>query len=154
MADTSMILGQDQGETAMRYLLPLLFLLAAFTTPAHAQSDADKVAIQTVISSQIAAFRQDDAARAFSFAAPNIQQAFAHPQIFLQMVRRGYEAVYRPKSFVFDPLTGKEGRWLQPVRVIGPDDQSAVAVYVMEQQPSGEWKIAGVFMADSSDQRA
>ena len=130
----------------MRLVLALFVFFAAVAGPVRAQSDADRAAIQQVIASQINAFRQDDAASAYSFAAPNVKAVFPTPEIFMEMVRTGYGAVYRPQAFDFGPLDSADGQWVQPVKLIGPDGTPLVAIYVMEQQPGGEWKIAGVYM--------
>ena len=34
----------------------------------------------------------------------------------------------------------------QPVRVTGPDGRPVLAMYHMEQQPDGGWRIAGVVL--------
>lgn len=128
----------------------VLFVSAA----ARAQSDADRAAIKQVIASQIMAFRQDDAAAAYSYAAPSIRMMFPSPEVFMEMVRAGYGAVYRPQSFDFGPLDTSDGQLVQPVRLVGPDGQPMVALYVMEQQPGGEWKIAGVYMLKGTGETA
>ena len=130
----------------MRFTFVIILLAAAFAGPVRAQSAADRTAIQSVISSQIEAFRHDDAAAAYSFAAPSIRQLFPTPEVFLEMVRAGYRSVYRPQSFDFGPLDRADGQWVQPVRLVGPDGVPMVALYVMEQQPGGAWKVAGVYM--------
>ena len=71
---------------------------------------------------------------------------FPSPEVFMEMVRTGYGAVYRPQAFDFGPLDKADGKWVQPVRLIGPDGRPMVALYIMEQQADGEWKIAGVHM--------
>lgn len=132
----------------------IMGLVLLVSVPARAQSDADRAAIKQVITSQIAAFRQDDAATAYSFAAPSIKMMFPSPEVFMEMVRTGYGAVYRPQSFDFGPLDMADGQIVQPVRLIGPDGRPMVALYVMEQQEGGEWKIAGVYMLKGSGETA
>jgi hypothetical protein len=138
----------------MRPVMALVLLLASFAFPVQSQDSADPLIIQGIIASQIDAFRNDDAAAAYSFAAPQIKAMFPTPDIFMEMVRTGYRQVYRPQSFVFDPLRRENGQWLQPVRLIGPDGRPVVATYIMERQPDGEWKIAGVYLLQGSDQSA
>ncbi len=135
----------------MRLLLAFVVILVALAAPprpapARAQSDADRTAIQNVIASQIKAFRTDNAATAYSYAAPNIKAIFPTPDTFMEMVRSGYRSVYRPQSFDFGPLDFTDGQWVQPVRLVGPDGKPMVALYMMEQQPDGAWKIAGIYM--------
>ncbi len=135
-------------------VIVILGLVLLVSTPVRAQSDADRAAIKQVITSQIAAFRQDDAAMAYSYAAPSIRMMFPSPEVFMEMVRTGYGAVYRPQSFDFGPLDKSDGQLVQPVRLVGPQGQPMVALYVMEQQPSGEWKIAGVYMLKGTGETA
>jgi hypothetical protein len=95
-----------------------------------------------VIASQIRAFRRDDATAAFSYATPQLQQYFATPGNFMEMVRRGYQPVYRPRRYAFEAPRIKGGEIIQPVDVIGPDGRPATALYTMEHEPDGRWRIA------------
>ena len=135
----------------MRYR-PAFVLMAVWVffltnaLPLRAQSDmeaADVQGIRRVIEQQIDAFQQDDGTRAFSFAAPAIRKIFPTAEIFMRMVRQGYQPVYRPRSYAFDELTRIDGRLVQPVRVVGPDGVPVTALYIMERQPDGGWKIGG-----------
>ena len=82
----------------MRVLVLLLALLFHWATPAFAD---DVSAAQNVIRAQEQAFSRDDAAAAYSHAAPEIRQIFPQADIFLQMVQQAYPPVYRHKSFEF-----------------------------------------------------
>jgi hypothetical protein len=122
----------------------LLLLLAPAATAASPVNDADRTEFQRIISEQIAAFRADDGPRAYSYAAPSIKRIFPSPDIFMRMVRQGYRPVYRPQSFRFgeaalDPV----GRPAQRVTIIGPDGKTYEALYSMERQPDGSWRIDG-----------
>ncbi len=131
----------------MRVPILVLVLLAGLCCTAQAAeppvSTADQAAIRSVITGQIDAFRRDDAAGAFSLAAPSIQGLFGTADTFIEMVRRGYAAVYRPKSFEFAALTQEEGMISQFVELVGPDGVAYTARYMMEQQPGGSWRISG-----------
>ena len=85
---------------------PMLGMLVALLAPAAAD-DADD--IRSVIDAQIEAFRRDDGGAACAFAAPDIEEMFPTVDAFMGVVRRGYQPVYRPKSFVFGPLK-QDGR--------------------------------------------
>lgn len=105
---------------------------------------ADQAAIRTVIQSQLAAFQRDDGNAAFSYASPGIQGIFQSPERFMTMVRTGYAAVYRPSEVVFLEARVKDGITAQAVRFVGPDGDSVIAIYFMERQPDGSWRIDGV----------
>jgi DNA-binding transcriptional LysR family regulator len=106
-------------------------------------SAADRAAIRDVISRQMAAFQRDAAAEAFAFAAPGIRAIFGTPDAFMAMVRTGYMPVYRPRRADFEDPVGRQGRIVQPVRIVGPDGATVLALYDMEAQPDGTWLIAG-----------
>ena len=129
-------------------LLPgFLSLCLLLASPAHAQgaapSHADRDAIRSVIQAQLEAFRRDDAAGAYAEAAPGIRQMFPTPEIFLDMVRRGYPPVYRPRSAEFTRLDTEDGQVVQHVEIVGPDGETHTAIYTMEREPDGTWRIAG-----------
>ena len=129
----------------------LLFAFAAIlglalTGPAPAYAD-DAADIRAVIADQIAAFRADQAPRAYDHAAPSIQAMFPNPDIFMRMVRDGYAPVYRPSSVAFGALgQDPSGQPLQEVDLIGPDGLAYRARYRMERQADGTWKISGVWL--------
>lgn len=128
---------------------PILAVLLAlfFVTPladAQTVTDADAAEYRRIISSQIAAFNADDGPAAYAFAAPMIQQIFPTPDAFMSMVRQGYQPVYRQKSYVFGKVaTDSAGRPTQHVTIVDMNGKTWTAVYTMERQPDGSWKIAG-----------
>ncbi len=137
----------------MRMCFPVLILLASLCGTVQAAdapvSARDQAAIRSVITSQVDAFRRDDAASAFSLAAPAIQGMFHTPDAFIEMVRRGYAAVYRPRSFEFGALMQQEGTISQFVDLIGPNGAAYTARYVLEQEPDGSWRISGCEIVQS-----
>ncbi len=140
----------------MRALILLLFLV--FAAPSLAQAPAtdvgaaDRTAIRNVISDQLAAFQRDDGAAAFGLAAPSIQQIFRDPDTFMAMVRGGYQPVYRPRDVAFRDLLRFEGQLVQTVALVGPDGRRVLALYPMEQQGDGTWRIAGCQLLEPGDE--
>ena len=129
----------------------LAFLLAlALAWPAVAQevslSDSDRAAIRDVISRQLEAFRRDDGDAAFSFASPDVQRLFGTAQTFMDMVRKGYRPVYRPRVFDFGNIVEMNGQPTQRVHVVGPDGRRVNALYPMTRLPDGSWRIDGCFL--------
>ena len=43
---------------------------------------------------------------------------------------------------------------IQPLRLVAPDNTVLVALYTMEKQKDGRWKIAGCVLAPSTVQAA
>jgi len=141
----------------MRVLLRLLGILTVLVVFAIGQavaqtSDADRAAIRQVIQSQIAAFQKDDGPTAYGYASPTIQEKFINPEVFLEMVKTGYPAVYHPRQVEFRDLKVENGRLLQEVYVIGPDGKPALAIYEMQRQPDGSWRINGCWLTSVPDQ--
>lgn len=112
---------------------------------------AARDAIRSVIRQQMDAFLADDGRRAFSFASPRIRRRFQSPDIFMAMVRRGYAPVYRPRQVAFRTLVIEDGRPVQRVLIVGPDNQPVIARYIMQQQPDGRWLIDGCILETPSD---
>ena len=106
-------------------------------------TDSDAIAIRQTIESQLAAFQKDDTAGAFALASPEIQIQFRSPENFMQMVRLGYPAVYRPRSVFFEKITTIHGKITQLVLLLGPDGVPVRALYLMEKQLDTTWKING-----------
>ncbi|MBU6499199.1 MAG: DUF4864 domain-containing protein [Rhodospirillales bacterium] len=128
-------------STSERWALALV-VMAALAGPAQAQSAADRTAIEHVIAGQIGAFRKDDGPAAFAYAAPDLQMMFGDAASFMRMVRQAYRPVYRPRSFAFGALVRSGGALVQRVELIGPDGKPRTALYTMEHEPDGSWRIA------------
>src|SRR3954469_6235641 len=109
-------IAQSQWTWSMRILILLATLLIALVSPAHAADDV--AAAQGVIRSQEQAFGRDDAAAAFSHAAPALQEIFQQADIFMAMVRGSYAPVYRHKSFEFGEARVSDGRIAQRVDIV------------------------------------
>jgi hypothetical protein len=124
----------------MRALFLLAVLLITLAAPARASDDV--AAAQGVIHSQVEAFSRDDAAAAYSYAAPAIQE-IPQADIFMSMVRNSYAPVYRHKSFDFGEARVSDGTIAQRVHIVDADGVSWEALYTLEVQPDGSVKITG-----------
>jgi hypothetical protein len=125
----------------MRPVILLVALLICFSAPGSAADDI--AAGQATIRSQAEAFGRDDAAAAYSYAAPAIQGMFPRPETFMNMVRNGYAPVYRHKSFEFGDARVADGTITQQVHIIDADGVPWEALYTLAQQPDGSVKITG-----------
>lgn len=124
----------------MRLAVLLVALLLGFAAPALAD---DVAAAQNVIRAQEQALARDDAAAAYSHAAPALQRMFGDPDTFMAMVRSGYAPVYRHKSFDFTDSRSVGGRIEQDVRIVDAEGVPWDALYFLEVQPDGSLKIIG-----------
>jgi len=111
-------------------------------------------AIQRVISDQLRALRSGDAEKAFSFASPGIRAQFGSADHFIGMVRSSYDALLVARYTEFLEGAVIDGHVIQPLRLIAPDNTVVVALYTMERQKDGRWKIAGCALAPSTVQAA
>jgi hypothetical protein len=125
----------------MRAFVLLTAFLLSLASPGRAADDV--AAAQTVIRSQVEALGRDDAATAYSFAAPAIRDMFPQADIFMDMVRQSYAPVYRHKSFEFGEARVSNGQIAQRVRIIDAEGVPWEALYTLELEPDGSVKISG-----------
>ena len=125
----------------MRFVAFFFLALLAFAAPA---SGADDVAnAQGVIRAQEQAFVRGDAAAAYSYASPAIKKLFPQANIFMSMVQNAYAPVWRHKSFEFGEARA-EGNWVaQRVHIVDADGEAWEAMYTLEQDADGSFKITG-----------
>ncbi len=137
-----------------RLLIALVGALAVLATllPLRAQSvsDAEAAEFQRIITSQLNAFSADDGAAAYGFAAPNIQRLFPTPEVFMSMVQKGYAPVYRRQSYAFGRIgTEMGGQPTQHVTIVDANGKAWTALYAMQRQPDGSWKISGCSLVEA-----
>lgn len=142
-------------QWAASWLVAVFVLLAgaAAAQTGHPVRPADATAIRDVISRQVAAFRRDDAEGAFAFASPRVREQFGDATTFIRMVREGYLSVYRPREFAFGGLTVEGDEGVQEAHVTGPDGTPVTAIYLMQRQPGGAWRIDGCVLIPSAQTR-
>ena len=109
----------------MRAAALLVTFLIGFAVPVHAADDI--TAAQNVIRSQAEAFSRDDAAAAYSYAAPAIKGIFPRAEIFMMMVQQGYAPVYRHRSFEFGEARVADGTIAQRVHIIDANGEAWAA---------------------------
>ena len=131
----------------MRILLvPLLTL--GLLGPASAFSEADRTAVQNTILTQLNAFLADDAATAYSFAAPNIRMMYPTEDMFMRMVQQGYPQVYRPRQHAFGETRDTERGIEQFVDIVDGEGRYWTARYTLELQEDGTWRITGCYIVE------
>jgi hypothetical protein len=137
----------------MRALAAVLLLFCGMTV-AEAVEESDRAAIRGAIESQLEAFKRDDAAGAFAQAAPSIKERFGTQERFLSMVREAYRPVYRPQSYAMGHFEETGGVLAQSVQIQDAEGVDWTAVYTVERQPDGSWKIAGCSLLRAPGERA
>jgi hypothetical protein len=133
----------DTGKTWSRFVRAIALLVAFLVGSCLPAAAGDEIAAgQSVIQSQEEAFGRDDAAAAYTFAAPGIQKLFPSPEIFMSMVRKGYAPVYRHQSFEFGEGVVLDGHVVQEVHIVDAQGAAWDALYTLEPQPDGSLKIS------------
>ncbi|MCW4116911.1 DUF4864 domain-containing protein [Aurantimonas sp. MSK8Z-1] len=128
-------------------LIAALLLALIMPLAAAAQSPTDDAAIRAAIERQLEAFSSDDGAAAWSYAAPSIQQRFPTPDAFMALVEQAYPPVYRSRSHSFGDLAQTPLGLAQRVEIVDGDGVAWDALYTVEEQPDGSWKITGCYLA-------
>jgi ketosteroid isomerase-like protein len=130
--------------------------LSLLALPAKAQqmkiNNSDRNAIRSVIERQLEAFQKDDAGGAFAFATPGIQMQFKTAENFMRMVKTAYQAIYRPRSVMFEELKIVDGALTQTVLLLAPNGTLMRALYLMEKQSGYIWKINGCYLVPIEEQ--
>ena len=126
-----------------RFALLLAFMIVC-VSPAAAGDDV--ATARSIIRSQVEALARDDAAAAYSYAAPGIHERFPQAEIFLSIVRNSYAPVYRHKSFEFGEARAADGKVAQQVHIVDGDGVPWEALYTLEQQDDGSLKISGCML--------
>ncbi len=122
----------------------LILLLVASCASVAEQSENTGSQFQRIITSQMQAFARDDGEAAFAYAAPTIQEQIGSPGAFMAMVRTEFHPVYRPRSVEFGEHIEIDGNYAQPVSIVGRNGRLVLAMYHMQKQSDGSWRIAGV----------
>ncbi len=135
-------------------LMAMLLVPSAQAAPTSSPTlpRAEWKAIEEVIEQQRTALIAGDGTEAMAFATPALRSQFGTPENFLRMVRNGYAALLEARATRFLEGAVIEGSVIQPLRLILPDNIVLVAIYQMEKQKDGHWKIAGCVLAPSTVQ--
>lgn len=139
------------GGRHRRWLAVLgIFWLGAAVAAETALPAAEWQAIQRVIAAQRAAIVAHQADRAFAYASPGIQRQFGDAATFIAMVDAAYSPLASARYVEFLEGAVIEGIVVQPLRLIDADNTVRVALYTMEKQPDGAWRISGCRIAPST----
>ncbi|ASQ04118.1 DUF4864 domain-containing protein [Sinorhizobium meliloti WSM1022] len=116
----------------------------------HVQADEPVDTAQSVIRAQIKAFTEDDAEAAYSFASPEIQAKFPDKRLFLDMVKRSYQHLYRPSRFAFGRAKVVGDEVVQEVLISGSDGKDWTAIYSLIRDADNNYRVSGVMMVQTA----
>jgi hypothetical protein len=135
----------------MRRISLALAATLCLLTSAGSAGKAEIRAAQSAIDGQMQAFSRNDNEGAYAFAAPNIKRIFPTVDIFMDMVTGAYQPVHKPRSYAFGKVEEMSATSIiQQVLIVGPDGKDYEAVYTLELQPDGAWRITGVSLRASN----
>ncbi len=132
------------------WLLAAVVALSPGVDAQVAPTQADWTEIKRVIAAQRDALVNDDGERAFSFAAPSIRGHFGDVATFMRMVRESYRALLDARYVEFLDGAVIAGDTVQPLRLVLPDGTVRVAIYGVQRQPDGGWRITACVIAPST----
>ncbi|QND47183.1 DUF4864 domain-containing protein [Rhizobium lusitanum] len=126
---------------ALSFAIMLCLILGS-----KAQAEDPVQTAQMLIQGQIEAFLNNDAAAAYSFAAPDIKALFPDKDIFFAMVKKSYQPVYHPGNYAFGKSRAIDNGAVvyQEMLITGSDDKDWTAIYQILRQPDGSYKIGSV----------
>ena len=141
-------------SAALRWPLPLVWIVAtlafAQAPPRDTLPATDWREIRAIVEAQREALVAGKAERAFGYASRGIREQFGDAETFLSMVRQSYSALLDARDAALLDGAVIEGRVIQPMRLVLPDNTVLIALYTMEKTRSGAWRIAGCILAPST----
>jgi len=129
-------------------LLATLAFAQGGAGPSHPAAEWEK--IRGVVAAQREALVAGDGERAFAIATPALRRQYGSAAAFMRMVRSGYQALVDARYVEFLEGAVIDGSTIQPLRLVMADGAVLVALYTMERQPDGAWRIAGCVIAPST----
>ena len=128
-------------------MMRIVSLLVVATVGLSSPALADPDAARATITAQMNALRAGDAEAAYAFAAPDIRRLFPTPERFLSMVRKGYAPVTHATAPRFlRGLSKADGTFAQEVAFRDDEGEAWRALYLLERQPDGAWRITGCYL--------
>jgi hypothetical protein len=139
-------------EQCLRTLLVVL-VFGLFAGHASAEEPAANAAqaVTQVVQSQLDAFAEDNAEKAFSLATAATQSLAGTPNAFLRVIKRQFTPIYRHRDALFSEpeIIGEHA--LQVVQLTDHDNLVWIAIYQVEREPDGTWKVDGCQLFETKD---
>ncbi|MGS5089998.1 DUF4864 domain-containing protein [Hydrogenophaga sp. A37] len=127
----------------VRWVLVLCMALAASAGAAGELPDAQAKAVRAVVQAQLDAFANDDAERAFSYAAPSLHELFGDASTFMAMVQGQYGMLVKPESVLFLIPESVHDDVIQEVLLRDSAGRLWRAAYRLELTAENGWRING-----------
>lgn len=111
---------------------------------------ADAIAIREAVATQLVALSNDDASGAFALTSEGKRQLIGTPDNFLRMMKEEYNPLYRHLGTIFSQPEVVDGDAVQVVRVTDGAGKVWLAMFWMQQEDDGTWKIDGCHLLGTS----
>jgi uncharacterized protein DUF4864 len=139
------------AKSTRRLALAVVMFATLLAAQAGAEDARPVVDAKAIISRQLDAFANDDAAAAYALAAPGVKTIFADPDVFMAAVRANYAPVYRHRSVDFGDAVVDGDDIAITATLVDDDNQVWTALYKLAKQPDGQWLIGGCVLIKSED---
>lgn len=135
----------------------LAFALLAFApltgNPARAGEplgDPDRMAIRTTVERHLDALARDDIEAAFALASSRLRARAGNARAFVEMVHGSYSAVVRPRVVFFQDITMVGSMPAQRVMLLDSRGRPWTAVFPMQREADGDWRVDGCMLYEGS----
>lgn len=139
-----------------RWFFAMLILLAGLALPLSSAaavdevSQEDQLAIKAVVASQLEALAADNADAAFALATADTRSRLRNSDTFLQIIKQQFTPIYRHQRALFSAPEVIAGRMVQIVRLTDSESSVWLAIYQMQKESDGQWKIAGCRLIETT----
>jgi hypothetical protein len=141
----------------MKLILAATTLLGGLAVPAWIDnaavidgiSDGDAKAIQVAVRSQIEALSVNDAVGAFQLATLDRQSRIGSPDKFLSLIKKHYQPLHQHLLVLYSRPAVVKGETFQAVRVTDKSSHVWLAVFQMQAEQGGRWKIDACYLLET-----
>ncbi|MES2536040.1 MAG: DUF4864 domain-containing protein [Pseudomonadota bacterium] len=131
-------------------LMGLLAPLATCGASAEEVAAPDAQEIHALVQEQLEAFANDDAEKAFDLTTDSAREQLGSADDFLLMIKTEYPAIYRHRRALFSVAESVAGNTFQIVRLTDGENNVWLAIYQVERESNGRWKIDGCILVATS----
>ena len=129
--------------TLRNFLLPLILCVAVGHAAAQQAQPSVAHAVTQVVQSQLNAFAQDDAETAFKLSTASTRQLIGTPNELLSVIKHKFAPIYRHSKAIFAKPEIINRSALQIVHLTDADNLVWIAIYQVEQEADGIWRVDG-----------
>ncbi|MDQ9171671.1 DUF4864 domain-containing protein [Oxalobacteraceae bacterium R-40] len=129
--------------TLRNFLLSFILGLAVGHAAAQEAHGSVAQAVTQVVRSQLNAFAEDDAETAFKLSTASTRQLIGTPDGLLSVIKHKFTPIYRHRKAMFSEPEIINRSALQIVHLTDADNLVWIAIYQVEQEADGIWRVDG-----------